>query len=256
MEKFEPKKPVDFLDQFGKKFIIPQLEKAFEDMARRHGAFEPRLNMAREAIADRGIWKAKKMYILNVLDNEGVRYAEPKIKIMGIEAIKSSTPQVCRSEMKRLFPIIMSQTEDVVQEEIRKFKHRFCVLPPEEVGFPRGVTEVKKYIEKNGYKKGTPINSRAAILYNNAIKRHGLENKYQQIYGGDKIKFIYLKAQNPIGENVIGFPNNHLPKELGLHSFIDYETQFEKTFISPLESILDAIGWSCEPVSNLESFFG
>ena len=276
INQFTPNNPVEFLVEFGNKIIEPALKKAFAAMAQRHGALENRMEMGREVIADRGIWCAKKRYILNVLDNEGVRLAEPDVKIMGIEAVKSSTPEVCRNEMKRMFPIIMTSTEDVVQAEIKKFKQKFSSLPAHEVGFPRGVSDVKKYVENigtkvyqgsywgqresmhvsHGWKSGTPMNSRASIIYNNTLKRHNLQSKYHFIYDGDKIKFLYLKAQNPTGENVIAFPDDTLPKEFGLDQFIDYETQFEKTFINPLEMIMEAIGWSCEPRATLDAFFG
>lgn len=252
---YSPKNPTHFLDELAKKLIEPKLAKAFNDLADRHGAFENRMEMSREVIADRGIWTAKKRYILNVLDNEGVRYAKPKVKMMGIEAIKSSTPQVCRDEMKRMFSIIMTSNEKTVQAEIAAFKEKFFTLDPHEIGRPSSVSNVKEYMEGAGYKKGTPINSRAAIVFNAALKRHNLTNKYRQLYNGDKLKYVFLKTPNPVGQNVIAFSEDTFPPEIGLRDYIDYEMQFEKTYIQPLESVLHSIGWSCEAVASLEDFF-
>jgi DNA polymerase elongation subunit (family B) len=255
VEKFKPNDPVKFLDEFGSKFVEPVFTEAFVNLASITNAYKNRMAMKREAIADRGIWTAKKRYILNVHNNEGVQYAKPKIKIVGIEAIKSSTPAVCRDAFKLMFESIMTKTEPQVQDDLIKFRTEFFAMPPEKIAFPRGVSDVSGYASASTvYAKGCPINSRAALLYNHAIKSKGLQNKYELIRNGSKIKYIYLKKRNPINENVIGFINK-LPPELELHHYIDYDTQFEKTFLDPLKIILDAIGWQAEPVGSLDEFF-
>jgi len=211
--------------------------------------------MKREAIADRGIWTAKKRYILNVHNNEGVQYSKPKIKMMGIEAVKSSTPQVCRDAMNEMFKIIMTGDEKKTQDAIEMFRQHFSTLPPEAVSFPRGVSNVTGFRDSEKvYRKGTPIHVRGSLLYNHYLKRHGLEKKYELVRNGDKIKFLYLLIPNSIQENVISFPET-LPSELDLHKYIDYKKQFQKTFLDPLEMILDAIDWKSEPVVSLEDFF-
>lgn len=255
VKKYSPNNPVDFLDKLSKKLIEPKLAEAFDDLAARHGAFENRMEMGREVIADRGIWTAKKRYVLNVLDNEGVRFAKPKIKMMGIEAVKSSTPQVCRDEMKRMFPIIMSQDEKTVQSNIAEFKKHFLKLAPNQVAQPRGANAIDKYVEGPGWKKSTPIHVRGAIIYNNLLKKKNLDKRFRLIYSGDKLKYIYLKTPNPIQQNVIAFPDDHLPDEFGLNKFIDFEKQFQKTYIDPLQSILTAVGWNCEYKASLQDFF-
>ena len=255
VDKFKPVNPVSFLDEFGSKAIEPMLDKAFDKFAKESNAYTNRMVMKREAIADRGVWTAKKRYILNVHNNEGVQYAEPKIKVTGIEAVKSSTPQVCRTAMKEMFKIIVNGDEEKTQEAIKLFKEHFKSLSPDEVAFPRGVTNISKWASASTiYEKGTPIHVRGSLLYNRQIRNKGLEKKYEIIQNGDKIKFIYLMVPNAIQENVIAFPG-HLPEDLELHKYINYDLQFEKTFLAPIEIILNAIGWSAEPRADLQDFF-
>jgi DNA polymerase elongation subunit (family B) len=254
IEKFKPKNPIAFLDEFGSKAIEPMLEKAFQEFSDSTNAYTNRMVMKREAIADRGIWTAKKRYILNVHNNEGVQYAKPKIKMMGIEAVKSSTPQACREAMNQMFKIIVTGDEDKTQEAVSLFKDHFKSLPADQVAFPRGVTDMTKWSNRSTvYTKGTPIHARGALLYNNRVKSLGLEKKYELIQNGDKIKFLYLHVPNTIQENVISFPG-HLPEELELNKYINYDLQFQKTFLDPIKIILDAIGWSAEPRADLQQF--
>ena len=247
-------KIVDFVDKLCNKALEPLFIKSFAQVADMMNVFKPRIDMKREAIVDRAIWTAKKRYILNVLDNEGVRYAKPKLKIMGIEAIKSSTPSSCRTAFKELFQVLINGTEIETQAFIRNYRTQFDSLSPEEKAFPRGVSSVKEHQSKDTiYKKGTPMNSRAAILYNYMLDKQGLKT-YTPIRNGDKIKYIYLYPNNPLKENIIGFVDV-LPAEFKLHKFIDNDTQFDKAFLEPAKLILDAIGWNAEPVATLEDFF-
>jgi DNA polymerase elongation subunit (family B) len=213
------------------------------------------MQMKRENIADRGIWTAKKRYILNVWNSEGVSYAEPKLKVMGIESVKSSTPAPCRKMLKEAFQILMTGTEDDMISFIDKSREEFKKMPPEQVSFPRSVSDVVKYKSSSDiYSKGTPIHCRGALLFNHYIKEKKLTNKYSLIKNGEKIKFCYLKKPNIIHENVISFIQE-FPKELNLDKYIDYDLQFEKSFVEPLKAILDAIGWNVEKTVNLELFF-
>ena len=256
VDKFCKDNPVDFLDKFGTEAIEPLLEKAFEKFAEDTDAYTNRMVMKREAIADRGIWTAKKRYILNVYDNEGVRYAKPKIKVMGIEAVKSSTPMICRDAMKEMFKIIVTGDESKTQTAIANFKSHFKSLSADKIAFPRGVSDITSYSDKNQiFSKGTPIHSRGALLYNYYVKKENLDKRYRLIQNGDKIKFIYLNKRNAMRQNVISFPDDKLPDELGLNNYIDYDLQFQKTFLDPLDIILKSIKWQAEPVATLEDFF-
>jgi DNA polymerase elongation subunit (family B) len=255
IKKLAPKDPVKALDKICAEHFEAVLQKGYDNLFRQMNAYTNRMIMEREAIADRGIWMAKKRYILNVHNNEGVQYKEPKLKIMGIEAIKSSTPQVVRDKFLQVFKIIISGSEIDTRKFINDFKSEFKSLPPEAVSFPRGCSEVKKYSDrKTIFKKGTPIHVRGALLYNDQIKDKALDKKYTPIQNGEKVLFSYLKMPNPIRQNVISFPD-YIPPEMNLARYIDYETQFSKTFLDPIEPILDAVGWSVEEKASLEDFF-
>ncbi len=249
-------KIVTILDQICKDKLEPFIEKSYEELADYVNAYTQKMEMKRENIADRGIWTAKKRYILNVWDSEGVRYEEPKLKIMGIEAVKSSTPAPCRTMIKEALKIMMNGTEDEVIDYIEKCRVKFNNLPPEDLAFPRSVSDVDKYRAHSSiYSKGTPIHVRGSLLYNHYIKEKKLDNKYTLIGNGEKIKFCYLKKANPIRENVISFISD-FPLELGLDRYIDYDLQFNKAFLDPMRVILDSIGWNVEKTVNLELFFG
>jgi len=246
---------VSFLDKICKMELEKYIESSYQELADYVNAYDQKMFMKRENIADRGIWTAKKRYILNVWDSEGVRYSEPKLKMMGIEAVKSSTPAPCRKKIKEALSIIMNKTEDDLVKFIDEFRKEFSNLPPEEISFPRSVNELTKYRSVNSiYEKGTPIHARGALLYNYYVKDRGLDNKYPLINNGEKIKFCYLKKANPIRENVLSFIQQ-FPKELGLVKYVDYDLQFEKSFIEPLKIILNCIGWSVEKTVNLDLLF-
>jgi DNA polymerase elongation subunit (family B) len=255
VKKFKPKDPVKFLDKVASEKLEKVLEESYAELATRVNAYENRMVMKREAIANRGIWIAKKRYILNVHNNEGVQYAEPKLKMMGVDAVRSSTPQVCRDAFKKIFKVIIDKSESDVQQFIREFKAEFSKLPPESVSYPRGVSELDKWVDRKAiYAKGCPIHVRGSLLYNHYLATNGLDKRYERINNGEKIKFVYLKTPNPIKENVISYPLN-LPAEFKLHSFIDYDTMFDKAFVEPLRPVLDAMGWDVEPKASLEDFF-
>lgn len=254
MENKPKEEVVKLIDKMCEDQFVPMLQRSYQQMADYTDAYENKMVMAREAIADSGIWTAKKRYILNVHNNEGVQYAKPKLKIMGIEAVKSSTPMVCREALKELFKVIVSGTEKDVQDAIQAFKSYFSTLPPEAVSFPRGVSKVKDWKDsKTIYKKGSPIHVRGSLLYNKQLQDLGLKN-YQTIKDGEKIKFCYLKVPNPIRENVIAFPD-YLPTEMKLDKYIDYDLQFDKAFMEVVRPILTAIGWNEEETISVEDFF-
>ena len=262
VKKFNPKDPVKFLDKICREHFEKVLEKSYATLAKKMNVMENRMEMAREVIANRGVWIAKKRYILNVHNNEGVQYAEPKMKMMGVDAVRSSTPQVCRDKFKKIFKVIIDEGETATQRFIADFKKEWKQLPPEDISFPRGCNISKKrgreeftWADKNTiYKKACPIHVRGALLYNHHIKSKGLDKKYELINNGEKIKFVYLKMPNPIKENIIAYAND-LPKELDLHKFIDYNKQYDKAFVDPIKHLLDALEWEVEPTATLEDFF-
>ena len=246
---------VGILDKICKETLEPFIEKSYQELADYVSAYDQKMSMKRENIAERGIWTAKKRYILNVWDSEGVRYEEPKLKMMGIEAVKSSTPAACRKLIKDALKMVMEGTEDEVIDFIADSRKNFRSMSPEEVAFPRSCSNPNKFhSDADIYMKGSPIHVRGSLLFNHYIKKNNLDTKYSLINNGEKIKFCYLKKPNPIHENVISFIQD-FPKELGLQKYIDYDTQFDKSFVEPLKIILDAIQWKVERRNTLEQFF-
>jgi DNA polymerase elongation subunit (family B) len=246
---------VSFLDKVCNLEFEKYIESSYQELADYVNAYDQKMFMKRECIAERGIWTAKKRYILSVWDSEGVRYEEPKLKIKGIEAIKSSTPAPCRKMIKDALKLMMNGTEEDVIAFIDNARKEFKQLPPEQISFPRSASDVNKYKSSASiYAKGTPIHVRGALLFNHYIKEAKLTNKYSLIQNGEKVKFVYLKKPNIIHENIISFIQE-FPKELNLDKYIDYDLQFEKAFLEPLKIILDAIGWNVEKTVNLDLFF-
>lgn len=255
VEAVNPKNPLEFVNTVCEEKLEPVLEESYHKLFEMLGGIDNRMVMKREAIADRGIWTAKKRYILNVHDNEGVRYAEPKLKIMGIEAIKSSTPAPCREALKEMFKVIISGSESDVQKNIESFRTYFKTLSPDQIAFPRGITNLTKFRDRSTiYKKGTPIHARGSLLYNKLLTDKSLTKQYNKIQNGEKIKFIYLRTPNSIKEDVISFLD-YLPEEFGLHRYIDYDKQFSKTFLDVIEPILSAVSWNSKEIATLDEFF-
>lgn len=261
---------VNYLDKACQDVIEPYIDRCYEELANYVSAYEQKMKMKREAIANKGIWTGKKHYILNVYDLEGVRFAEPKLKMQGIEAVRSSTPSACRENIKKALGIIMNKSEDDLQKFLRDFKQQFKKLPFEDVAFPRSVRgmltkdlyDARGVLVQKSYNTGslnflpaTPIHVKGALIYNHLLRIRKLEAKYVPIGEGEKIKFCYVLDSAPIPTNVIATPGK-LPKELGMDRYLDYETQFQKSFIEPLKTIMDVIGWKeGNEQQTLDEFF-
>ena len=250
---------VGFLDRLAREKIEPFIDRSYQDLAEYVSAYDQKMSMKREVIADKGIWTAKKRYILNAWDIEGVKYKEPQLKIMGLEAVKSSTPAPCRQKIKDALKIIMSGNEKMLNTFIQEFREEFMSLPPEEIAYPRSLNGLSKFSDSNQlFAKGAPIHVKGAILYNHLVRKNKLSHKYEYIQEGDKIKFLNLKLPNIYQSSAISFMTK-LPKELDLHDKIDYNVQFSKSFVEPLKFITDKINWlidtSYGTQGTLEDFF-
>ena len=260
INEINPKNPVDFLDKVAREKIEPYITKCYEELAEYVNAYEQKMDMAREVIADRGIWTAKKRYILNVHDSEGVRYTTPQLKIMGIEAVKSSTPAPCREKIKEALQIIINEDEKVLNKFVQEFRKEFMSLDVEEIAYPRSCNNLKKYKNSSTvFIKGTPMHIKGALIYNHLLNIEGVGNKYPKIQEGDKIKFLELKTPNRVQSNVISFMTR-LPKEFDMTGIINYDVMFEKSFVDTLTFILDEINWRVDrsygTSTTLEHLFG
>jgi DNA polymerase elongation subunit (family B) len=240
----------DVINKVAQEAFEPFITKSYEELANYVNAYEQKMFMGREVIADKAVWTAKKRYALNVYDSEGVRYKKPKMKVTGMEIVKSSTPANVRGKLKEAVNIMLTGNERQLQDLVHKYKKEFVTLSIPDIAFPRGLSDYTKYEHAT---KSVPIHARAAKVYNGLLKKHDIKNA-EKIADGAKLKFIYLRTPNPFGSNAIAFLDG-LPPEFDVERWVDYETQFEKAFLSPLEGVLNPVGWDWEEKSTLESFF-
>lgn len=246
---------IAYMDKVANEFIQPKIDASFQKLAEVTNAYQQKMVMKRENLVDTAVVVGKKMYIMSVHDSEGVKYAEPKLKIMGLQMVKSSTPAVVRAKLRDSINIILSGTESQVQDYVANYKKEFYTLSVEDLAFPRSVNGVAKYRDETGvYGKKTPIHVRGALLYNHYLKKHRLDKVYPMIKEGNKIKFTYLKTPNPIHEDCISFIDK-LPQNFNLHDYVDYDKMFNKTFVDAIQKILDPLNWSVEPRATLDDWF-
>ena len=251
----DTKKVIKFMDKVCDDKIQPFIDASYEELKEYVNAFQQRMEMKRESLADKAIWVAKKNYILNVYNSEGVAYAKPKLKMMGISAIRSSTPSACRAKIKEAINLIMTESENELHKFIEKFRVEFKALSVEDIAFPRSVNGLKEYADAaHIFKKGTPIHVKGALVYNHLLREMNLTKRYQEIKEGEKIKFVYLKQPNIYNNNTLAFLSG-IPKQLDAEQYIDYDLQFEKSFLEPLDIILSSINWKSEKVESLDCFF-
>jgi DNA polymerase elongation subunit (family B) len=260
ISKVNPKNPVDFLDKVASEKMEPYITKCYEELAKYVRAYQQKMEMAREVIADKGIWTAKKRYILNVHDSEGVRYDEPQIKVMGIEAVKSSTPEPCRDMIKSALKVIINEDETKLNTFIQDFRKEFMDMPAERIAYPRSCNGLKKWSDSSSiFRKSCPMHVKGALIYNHLLKKHKVTHKYPFIQEGDKIKFLELRTPNKMQSNVISFITK-LPKEFDLQDTLNYDIMFDKSFVEPLTFILDTIDWNVDrsygTQRTLEALFG
>ena len=246
---------IDILDKFVDQKLEPIINGRMAELGDYMNVFDKKIFFKREGIADTGIWVAKKRYAMNVWDNEGVRYKEAKLKVMGLEIVRSSTPAPVREWLKEAVSLCLNQDEKDLQNYVEETWQKFKELPPEDIAFPRGCNNIDRYVSRETvYTKGTPMHVRGALVYNHLVRTQKLENKYQIIQDGDKIKFIYLKEPNHVKENTVAM-NGQMPKEFDLHRYIDFDTQFQKAFLDPLNTIVESLKWNTRPIATLEGLF-
>lgn len=245
-------KIIKFLDLFAEEKCQKIIDDAFNRLAKKMNVFDPCLSMKREAIAETALWTGKKRYAMNVWDNEGVRFDKPKMKITGLETKRSSVPEICRKALSDCLDIIMMQSEDELIAFVDAFKEKFFASSFYDIASPRGLNGLDKYHDPvSRWKSKCPFHVKGAIVFNEWVKDHKLEDKYAPISNGEKIKFIYLKTPNRLRSDVISC-SAKVPDELNLHPLIDYKTQYEKTFLSPLKAIVSVAKWDIDRENTLD----
>lgn len=254
VEKFFPGAPkekiVGALDRVCEDKIQPVIDQAYQELADYMNAYQQKMFMAREVIADRGIWRAKKNYALNVWNSEGVAYDEPKVKIMGMESTRSSTPLICRNAFAESIKLMLTTNEADVQKFIKSFKKDFFSRPIVDIARNTGISDIDKWDQPEGFRSGTPYHVKGAMVYNRMVKDLGLTSKYNLIRNGSKVRLVYLKKANPCHNNTIAFPDE-LPKEFNLDQFVCVNTQWRKNYLEPVESVLKLIGWDSQKKNKL-----
>lgn len=256
-------KTIEFLDRFHKSKIKPVIDEHTNKLQKKLNVYEARLKFVRDVIADTGIFIKKKKYILQVWDAEGVRYATPDLKLMGIEAVKSSTPKYCRERIKDAIKLILNTDNDGLITFLEGVEQEFKTLPVNQIAFPRGISDIEKYTVESEIndmfgeddssieaKKGCPMHVKAAIHHNKLLIEKNLTTKIPSITNGDKIKYVYLKSPNPIRNNAIAF-DDELPSQFGLVKYVDYDVQYQKSLIDPIKAITDVINWKTERSNSL-----
>lgn len=241
-----------FIDKVCKQKLDKVIAAGYQDLADLMGAYENKMEMAREKINRRAVFTGKKRYVLSTLNSEGVHYATPKISVTGIEAVRSSTPEVCRKKMMEAFRVIIDGSEADIQDFVEEFRKEFFQMPAGKIAKISGTDNIEKYMSGSSYRQGCPIHIRGCIVYNNFIEGH--HKRLPKIVSGDKIKFVYMKLPNPLRENIISFVDD-LDGSLDLDQYIDYETQFDKVFRTPIQNIISCLGWNTEKIATLEDLF-
>lgn len=262
----DKQKLTDLINEFAENEVEPFIENCYQELSNYMNCDINLLDMKREAIADTFIIRAKKNYIMRMYDNEGVRYAEPYYKMMGIEVVRTSHPIMVRDALKTAMKMIIEGSNDEIRLFVKNFKKEFMNAPLNKIAAPRGMNDLTKYMNEDytakqyeylpegGKKKLTiPMNATASINYNFLVNKYNLSNKYEFIKNGSKIKYLPLKEPNPIKSHVIGFIDD-IPTEFGLNDYVDKEAHFNKMFVGPLESFLVYNGWTIAENTLLDMF--
>lgn len=245
---------IDILDKIAEEQLDRILEEGYQDVSKYMNTRGQKMVMKRECIAETAVWTAKKRYAMSVWDTEGVRHKEAKIKIQGLDAIRSSTPQIMREKLLNMITLTLQTDEETLQKYIAEVKEEYMKMVPQDIAFPRTMNSITDYTIKEGFMKGTPPHVRGAIAFNRLLEQKNLTKKWEKINNGEKGRFVYLREPNNVGTHVISFMTS-LPDEVDINKYIDYEKMFSKTVTEPFKHILDPIGWSSVKRATLVDFF-
>lgn len=252
----DERKITEALVIFGKKHLTPYIDKVSQELAKKMNCYEWKTSMKLEKVCSQAFFIRKKKYALYVNYDEGDFFDKPQLKVTGLETVRSSSPKIVRDALKKCFELIFSKDRDSLALFIEEFRKEFRQLPFDKIGKPTGVNNFNEYLISPGiYKKACPIHVRGSYVYNQFLVDNDLTNKYELIVDHDKVKHCYLRMPNPTFSNVISIKGD-VPKELDIEKYLDYELQFEKTFLAPIRKVCDAVDWDIRKVYTLNDFFG
>jgi DNA polymerase family B len=242
-----------FLENFSQ-IISEWIKEGYDLLAKELNVFESAMHMKLETIS-RAVWTGKKHYVMEVRFNEGIRYDPPKMKIVGLEAVKSSTPKIVREWMTELFPLILDCNKKQIEQILADKWELYQTLPFESIASPRSVSDLEKYQDPvTVFGAGCPIAVRGALLYNYILFKDKLTDQLPLIQSGDKVRFCYMKLPNPFNQNVLAAPDT-LPAQLQLEPYIDHRVQYDKTFADPIKAVIEAAGMRLTNEIDIEEFF-
>lgn len=222
-----------------------------------------RLKIKSELISKSLYVSAKKQYAQYIVDKEGVPVQDFDFK--GLDIIKASFPKLFREFAQDLLKdILFDKPKSTIDKKILDFREKYKTLPLEEAAKPTGINKYKEY--HGGKSKGSifsrvlphcPVNTKAAIYYNDLLKFKGLDREHSIIQVGDRMKWVYLK-ENPYDIDVIGMHELDPPQEIinFMNKYMDREAIFDKNLVKKLAKIYENLGWgSVNYNKNVNKFF-
>ena len=207
--------------------------------------------LKQEVVIERGYFAGKRRYAMYIVNKEGVTVDE--MVMMGLDLMKSNMTPMYRKFGEELLQQIMFGTDKKeIDKRILDFKKYVKDLPIEDIAKPTGVKQVASYIERkpgigeifSTLKLKCPINTKAAVWYNDLLRFKKLDKKYPCFREGDKMKYIQLK-DNPFRIDVIGLTGND-PEFINefIDKYADREQGFESSLMNKLVGIYEDLGWA------------
>jgi DNA polymerase elongation subunit (family B) len=221
-----------------------------------------RFRIKGESVARKGLWLAKKRYVLDKVYDLEKNGPTSKMVFKGLDVVRSSFPKAFREFMKNMFnDVLAGATKEKIDNDILTFKNSMPSMNYIDIAKNTSANNISTFSIDNNYtpKKGTPAHIKAALSYNKLLKYYKIENKYEKIFDGEKIKFVYLK-RNPLRVDSMAFRGYQDPSEILslIEEYIDYDSIFDKELKNKLEHVYDSLKWGMLPTDinqNASEFF-